>query len=160
MQPLTNDWSQLLETVDRMRPSGCTNITIGAQWGLNTLSPGAPLGDAAAAFGTENVEKYVIVLTDGDNTRNRFYNYCGSGRSGPHIDDSTKRMCDTIKAKRNPDGSAGIKRLFTIRVINGDRDLLTACATEGDYKEVASAAQMTPVFQQILREILQLRITS
>src|SRR5262245_23492788 len=68
VQPLTNDFSALRRTVDAMRPSGYTNITLGIAWGLASLSHGEPFAEAEP-LGTFGVTKYMVVLTDGDNTR-------------------------------------------------------------------------------------------
>ena len=88
----------------------------------------------------------MILLTDGENTQNRFTT------NGSAIDARTTLACQTAK-------DAGI-RIYTVRVINGDRTLLQNCATNASmYYEVSSAAQLTPVFQQIAREISQVRLT-
>jgi hypothetical protein len=50
--------------------------------------------------------------------------------------------------------------VYSIRVIDGDRELLRQCATSpSHYKEVANASQLTPVFEQIAREIGQIRLS-
>lgn len=143
--PLTSDWTALTNKVATMTPVGNTNVTIGAVWGMATLSTAAPFGQAQAA-GTPRLTKYMILLTDGDNTQNRFTT------NGSSIDARTRLACTNAKA-------AGI-RVYTIRVINGDRDLLKSCASqESMYYEVSSASQLSPVFQAIAREISQVRLT-
>jgi Flp pilus assembly protein TadG len=143
--PLTSDWTALTNAINAMTPVGNTNVTIGANWGMATLTPGAPF-TGAKAFNTPRLQKYMILLTDGENTQNRFTT------NGSAIDDRTKLACQSAK-------DAGI-RVYTVRVINGDRTLLQNCAsTPSMYYEVSNAAQLTPVFQQIAREISQIRLT-
>ena len=143
--PLTSDWAVLDRTIDGMTPVGTTNVTIGTIWGAATLSTGVPLTGAAPA-GTAGLTKYMIVLTDGDNTQNRF-------TSNPNaIDQRTRTACQTAK-------DASI-RVYTIRVIDGNRDLLRGCASKTDmYYEVSNATQLGPVFDAIAREISAVRLT-
>lgn len=145
IRPLTSDWTALTSTINAMTPVGNTNVTIGAVWGAASLSPIAPLPEAAPAS-TPRLTKYMILLTDGDNTQNRF----GDGQSA--MDNRTEAACNSAKA-------AGIQ-IFSIRVIDGNRNLLRGCAsTPGMYYEVSNAAQLAPIFQQIAREISQIRLT-
>lgn len=146
LRPLTNDFAALRRTVDGMRPSGFTNITIGVAWGLAALSPGDPLG-GGVAFGTPGVEKIMVVLTDGDNTRNRFTSRVGD------IDARTRLICKTTR-----DAGVGV---HTIRVIEGNANLLRECATKPDnYHEVRNASELDPVFRQIAGDITKIRLTN
>ena len=145
VQPLTDNWTTLNNVVNSMTPNGNTNVTIGAAWGMATLSPAVPFTEAQPA-NTPRLNKYMILLTDGDNTENRF----GDGEST--IDDRTSKACTAAK-------TAGIK-VYTIRVINGNSTLLRNCATTTSmFYEVTSAAQLSPIFKQIASEISQVRLT-
>lgn len=145
IQPLTADWDVLKSAINSMTPVGNTNVTIGANWGMATLTPGVPFTEARP-FATLRLSKYMILLTDGENTQNRFTT------NGSQIDARTTLACQAAK-------DAGI-RVYTVRVINGDRTLLQNCASDPSmYYEVSSASQLTPVFQQIAREISQVRLT-
>ncbi len=163
LQPLTDNWNALRTAADSMRPSGCTNITIGARFGMAALSPSEPIG-GGVAFGTPDVDKYMIVLTDGDNTQNRFVNACSSSGNTADIDTKTKAMCDDVKAKSSRLDARGVPipdvKIFTVRVMEGNRALLTNCATNASmYREVNSASEIDAVFKDILREITRLRLT-
>ncbi len=145
IRPLTSDWTALTSTINAMTPVGYTNVTIGAVWGAASLSPIAPLPEAVPV-NTPRLTKYMVLLTDGDNTQNRF------GDSQSTMDDRTEAACKSAKA-------AGI-RIYSIRVIDGNRNLLRGCASEtAMYYEVTNASQLTPIFQQIAREISQIRLT-
>jgi Flp pilus assembly protein TadG len=146
VQPLTNDFGALRRTVDAMRPSGYTDITIGIAWGLASLSHGEPFAEAEP-FGTHNLSKYMVVLTDGDNTRNRFT------ADAHEIDARTRLACRAVKRE-------GVT-VFTIRVVEGNRSLLRECASTPDrYHEVGNASEIQPVFRRILNEIKGIRIAS
>jgi Flp pilus assembly protein TadG len=145
VRPLTNDFTALEATIKSMTPSGFTNVAIGVAWGHATLSPGTPLTQGAA-FGTDGVEKFMVVLTDGDNTRNSF------GQSPGVIDQRTRLACDSAK-------SSGVK-VYTIRLLAGNATLLRECATRPDmYKDVKNAGELKQVFQAIASEITSLRLT-
>jgi Flp pilus assembly protein TadG len=164
VQPLTDNWNALRNTVDAMSADGCTNVTIGARFGLAALSPTDIVGGAPVAFGAADVDKYLIILTDGLNTKNRFTNACGGSGSATSIDDKTKTMCDEIKAKSSRRDARGNPipdvKVFTVRVIEGNRTLLTNCATSASmYREVSNAAGIDAVFKDILREITRLQLT-
>jgi Flp pilus assembly protein TadG len=143
MLPLTYDWNALTNKIDAMSPVGNTNVTIGMALAFQTLSPGAPYN--AAAPNTE-LDKVVILLTDGENTENRF------GDSTTTINSRTKLACDNVKA-------ANIK-VYTIRVINGNSSLLRECATNTSmYYDVQDASQLNAVFTTIANSLANLRLS-
>ncbi len=100
----------------------------------------------------------MILLTDGDNTKDR-----AGGGSGV-IDTRTKAMCDDIKSRSSRTDARGRPipdvKIFTVRVIAGNRDLLRACATDPSmYKEVSNAREIDAVFKDIMEEITRLQLT-
>jgi Flp pilus assembly protein TadG len=163
IRPLTSNFAALRQTIKSMKAEGCTNITIGAAWGLDTLSDKGPF-TGATAYGTPDVEKIMVLLTDGNNTRSRAYrntDHCSEGTYiGAQIDQRTRKVCDTIKA---PTYGQRI-RLYTIRVIEGNATLLSECASTGEdgkplYHDVRDASGIHGVFKDILNEILATRLT-
>lgn len=144
--PLTTDWAALRTKVAAMTPSGNTNVTIGLAWGFHMLTQSQPLTEARTLAQEPDLERIIILLTDGDNTQNRWTT------NGTQIDARTDIACTNVKAN-------GI-RLYTIRVIDGDAALLRRCASQTTmYYEVKTAAELGPVFQRISAEIGQLRLT-
>ena len=115
MMPLSTDWTALNAKIDAMTPTGNTNVTIGLQMAWQTLSPVAPFNAPAPA---PDLDKVIILLTDGENTQNRWTSSTSS------IDARTEKVCDNVKA-------ANIK-LYTVRVIDGNATLLKNCATKPD----------------------------
>lgn len=158
IQPLTKDYRALRQTVRDMSPSGNTNLTVGIAWGLATLSKAAPF-EQAVAFDTKQVSKIMIVLTDGDNTENR-WDDVGDARNNAQrkeivkrIDDRTELVCRDVKEKEI--------QVYTVRVIAGNADLLRGCATTTDmYKQVESATELAPLFRELAKKIAGIRLTS
>ncbi len=159
IQPLTDSWGTLRAAVDARTPGGCTNVTMGARFGLAALSPGDILGAAAAPLGDKDTDKYLVILTDGKNTQNRANPGCTDANS-PAIDPKTLAMCNDIKAKPlRLDGKPAVT-VFTIRLIAGNIDMLKNCASDpSKYKEVNDASQLDAVFKDIISQITSLRLT-
>jgi Mg-chelatase subunit ChlD len=142
MMTLSYDWTALNSKIDAMTPTGNTNVTIGLQMAWQTLSPVAPFSAPAAA---PDLDKVMIVLTDGTNTQNRWTS------SASAIDARTQKACDNAKADNI--------RIYTIRVIDGNATLLKGCASKPDmYYEVQQAAQLNSVFSSIAQNLANLRI--
>lgn len=143
MMPLSYDWTALNSKIDAMTPSGNTNVTIGLAWGFQLLSPVDPFNAPAPA---PDLDKVIVMLTDGLNTQNRW------SSSSSSIDARTQKVCDNIKA-------ANIK-IYTVRVIDGNVALLQGCATNPSmYYDVQDAGQLSSVFTSIAQKLANLRIT-
>jgi Flp pilus assembly protein TadG len=142
--PLSSNWGQLQSTISQMRAAGWTNVPIGLVHGWHMLTPGEPYTEASAP--RERLTKVLIVLTDGENTRNRWT----SNRTS--IDARMREVCANIKA-------TGIL-IYTIRVIDGDANLLRNCASNPSmYFNVTAADQMNGVFQAIANQMSALRLS-
>jgi Mg-chelatase subunit ChlD len=143
MMTLTNDWTALNSKIDAMQPTGNTNVTIGLQMAFQMLSPVAPFNASAPKT---DLDKVIVLLTDGDNTENRW------STSQTSIDNRTKLACTNAK-------NANIK-LYVVRVINGNASLLQQCATKTDmYYNVQNASQLSSVFATIAQNLANLRLS-
>jgi Flp pilus assembly protein TadG len=143
MMPLSTDWTALNNKIDAMTPTGNTNVTIGLQMAWQTLSSVTPFNAPAAS---PDVDKVIILLTDGDNTQNRWTT------SQTSIDARTEKVCANAKADNI--------KIYTIRVINGNASLLKACASKPDmYFDVQQASQLNTVFSAIAQNLANLRIS-
>lgn len=132
--PLTGDWIALENMVDGMTPSGMTNVTIGMMWAWHALTQSEPFTQAQAD--KPAVEKVLILLTDGLNTANRFTN------NPTQIDKRTEAVCANVKKAKI--------RVFTVRVIEGNVDLLQNCASATNmFYDVQVASQLKDVFTAI-----------
>jgi Flp pilus assembly protein TadG len=143
--PLTSNFTDLYSKVTAMTPAGNTNITIGLAWGLTTLSPQEPYTQGVA-WGTKDVSKIIVLMTDGDNTENRWTQTASS------IDARTRLACQSVK-------DAGVT-LYTVRLVEGNAALLRDCASRTDtFYDVENVADLVPAFQAIGEELTELRLS-
>jgi Flp pilus assembly protein TadG len=145
VQPLTTDFAKLRTTITNMKAAGNTNVTIGISWAMSLLSNQKPFTEGSSVTtGDEAVKKYLIVLTDGDNTKNRFTTNTSA------IDDRTKLACQSAR---------DMGTVFTIRMIEGSASLLKSCAGNPDhYHDIQAASELTTAFRAIGNDIGGLRI--
>ncbi len=142
---LTTDISAARTYAQKMTPAGNTNITIGIQWGMEVLSPTAPFTNGAA-FTDTTVSKYMIVLTDGLNTQNRWTT------SSTTIDARTALACTNAK-------NLGIT-VFTVRLEDGNSSMLQTCASETSYYyNLSNASQLSGALGSIVKSIKKIRLT-
>ncbi len=142
MIPLTNDWTALHAKIDAMQPAGNTNVTIGMSWAWQTISAVAPMSAPSPA---PDLDKVIVLLTDGQNTQNRFSSSTSS------IDSRTEKACTNAKADNI--------KVYTVRVIDGNAALLRNCATKPDwFYDVKEADQLNVVFASIAQNLANLRI--
>jgi Flp pilus assembly protein TadG len=154
MTALTDDWATLEQRAKKLDSTGYTNITIGLTWGWHMLSNTAVFTEGAA-YGTADLTKYVILMTDGYNTKNIFKepNACPTnGPECPDMDPRTLLACDNIKAAKI--------QLYTVRLINGNESLLKGCATSPSmYYDVKSTADLASAFKDIASQIASLHLS-
>ncbi|HEX8167251.1 MAG TPA: pilus assembly protein [Beijerinckiaceae bacterium] len=145
IMPLTRDFLGLKSAIDAMVPTGNTNTGIGLAWGFAALTQGAPLSGSARAP-SPRVQKTIVFLTDGTNTENRW------SKTASDIDKRTEKLCNEVK-------SAKIK-LYTIRVIEGNENLLRDCASQKSmYFSVNQASELKDVFDKIAADLTTLRLS-
>ncbi|WP_407531062.1 pilus assembly protein TadG-related protein [Methylobacterium oryzisoli] len=159
IQPLGTDYAVLRTAIDAMQADGNTNVGIGVAWGMEALTPDGPLA-TATAMSDKRVRKIMIVLTDGDNTQNRwdqqvcgyFWGFYFCNNASAAIDARTLAACTAAK-------TAGII-IYTVRVIEGNETMLRSCASEnGFFYNVLTAADLKPAFQSIGSSIAKFRLT-
>ncbi len=143
VQPLTESFGAFQTSVNSMVPGGTTNLAIGLAWGLQVLSPGAPFGNATPF--NSAYTKIMVFLTDGLNTRSRW-------SSDPvQMDLRTQAACDSIKSKNI--------LLYTIGVIDENKQLLTNCASAPSKHFYASTADQIPdLFEMISGDLVAVRL--
>lgn len=159
--PMTNNWSALKTAIASMQPTGGTNQAIGLAWGWQSLSTtNAPIA-APAKDSTHIYQDYLVLLSDGLNTQDRWPSY-GNGNTqytcSPGnvlcIDARQESLCAAAKA-------AGVT-IFTIQVNISSKDptsqVLQDCASNGNFQMITSASQTADAFQNILTQISQLRL--
>jgi hypothetical protein len=147
VQPMTYDWSALSLLINSMTPAGTTNQAIGLAWGWLSITAGSVLNPPAKSS-SYTYGDHILLLTDGLNTEDRWYNDQNS------IDARQKIMCDNVKA-------AGIT-LWTIQVNTGGdatSTLLQNCASDpSKLFLLTSASQIITTFDNISFKITQLHL--
>ena len=139
----TTGFTNLNNKIDAMAASGNTNVTIGLVWGWHALTASQPMTEGSDP--APDKDKVIVLLTDGDNTQNRW------STSSSSIDARTALACTNAKA-------ANIK-IYTVRVIDGNATLLRNCATKPNmYYNVNQASQLNSVFSSIAQNLANLRI--
>jgi len=148
IMPLTDIFEQanftaLNAKIDAMTAAGNTNVTIGLVWGWHSLTISQPLTQGSEP--APDKDKVIVLLTDGDNTQNRWTT------SGSSIDARTALACANVKADNI--------KIYTVRVIDGDANLLRTCATKPQmYYNVNQASELNSVFSSIAQTLANLRI--
>lgn len=148
IMPLSYDWNALKAMIDTMQPTGNTNQGIGMAWGWLTLGTGAPFSAPAKDTANYTYKEAIILLSDGENTQNRFTS------STSQIDARQKILCDNAK-------SAGVT-IYAVQVNTGGdptSSVLKYCASGADkFYEVKQANQTLSVFNSIGQSLAKLRI--
>lgn len=148
LTPMTDNWTTLTSAVDAMAPLGPTNQTIGLVWAWQSLKSTSPLY-APAKDVKYDYQDVIILLSDGENTMNRF-----SGDGGNHsvdVDDRMSRVCTAAKADSII--------IYTVLVISGTESVLKGCASSADnYFNASSADQIITSFGAIGDKLSALRI--
>lgn len=172
IMPMTNDRDSLLGEIDNMVASGLTHIPVGLAWGWRVISPSIPFSEGAP-YNDPDVNKAIILLTDGENvvgtlsnhngSRYTAYGYLAEGRMGTtsgatalaRMDQKTLEICNNIK-------DVGV-RLYTITFqVNGNetRELMEQCATSPAlYFDSPSNEELQLTFQAIARDLSNLRLS-
>lgn len=169
---LTSDFNAVRTRLTEMTAIGDTNIPMGLVWGWHLLSPNAPFKDGVA-YGGDEVQKIVVLMTDGQNAnadtnnsddsiysgvgyiwQNRLGITSGSAAArSTAIDNRLTLLCQNMKAK-------GII-LYTVRVevTTGTNTVLKACATRDDmFYDVQQVSELSNVFTAIAGSIQELRL--
>ena len=154
MMPLTSNWSNLHTRIDEMKADGMTNITLGAQWGYEMLTNAAPFTEASTD--TSNVERFMILLTDGQNTQDRWGQW-----DETRMNKDTRSMCDAITERNVAEAAKKMKiKLYTVLVIDGNEPLLRDCASSPSmFMKVKNASELESVFKKIAEDIGTIRLT-
>jgi hypothetical protein len=145
------NWTSLSSKVDAMVAGGSTNQTIGLAWGWHALSTGDPL-DAASL--PANTSRYIIILSDGLNTQDRWY---GDGSDdSTQVDSRMSLVCTNAKA----DGIVIYAVFVDIGGTQGNSTVLQNCATDSTkYYDLTSASQIQAALNAIGEQITNLRVS-
>ena len=151
---LSYDWTALGNQITAMQPNGSTNQAIGVAHGWQMLTTGAPYGTPTVP---EDVTRYIILLSDGLNTQNRWWgdgSTEGTTQDG-YIDDHEKATCDAAKA----DGIVIYTIFLDIGGTHGNSAPLRYCATDATkYYDLTTTSAVVGTFKQIAQQITNVRV--
>lgn len=145
VQGLNDNIGSVRNFVKTLQPGGDTNITIGVQWGMEVLSPSQPF-TGGVDFQNDITHKYMIVVTDGTNTANRWTT------SQASVDARTALACTNAKA-------LGIT-IFVINVVDGNSTLLQNCASKPEYfYNLSNSSQINTALSNVFEAIKKTRLS-
>jgi len=153
--PLSYDWTTLSSQITAMTAFGATNQAIGFEHGWQTLTPGSPYGAPAVPA---NTSRYIIILSDGLNTQDRWYGdgSTESNSADGNIDTRMNMACANAK-------QAGII-VYSIYVniggTDGDSAPLQNCASDSSkYFALTTTNAVVTTFNQIGQQITNVRVS-
>jgi Flp pilus assembly protein TadG len=150
MGTLSYNWSALTNEVNSMTAGGSTDQPIGLAWGWQSQSTGNPFN---AGTVPNNTSQYIILLSDGLNTQDRWYGD-GSDQS-TQVDGRMTSLCTSAKA-------AGIT-IYAIYVdlngTQGNSTVLQNCASDSSkYFDLTTSGAIISTLSNIAEQITQLRV--
>lgn len=154
LQTLTYDESKLHNAIDGMTAFGETYIPSGLIWGWRTLSSKAPFTESADDPITATqlkVKKYLVLMTDGANTKSPNYPAHDNG-DAVEANRLTSELCNNIKGDQID--------IFTITfdvTDNAIKNIMSSCASAG-YYDVKDIAQLESAFKNIAGALTQLHL--
>lgn len=168
VQPLASIYDRstyeaIRTTINSMRPRGNTNVGLGVAWGAATLTGSIPL-DSTPSASSRPVKRYMVVLTDGDNTQ-KWVDGKAVRPSGNNSSDPVLRMINERTLMACSGAKAAKIEVFTIRLLEGDGDMLRACASSSSeasgqhYFDVQASGQLQGAFDSIVQAITATRLT-
>lgn len=159
VRPLSSDFATVKSQLTQMKPYAYTHVSLGAEFGYQMLTPHGALGGDVADFGNENVEKYLVILTDGKQTTPAYKgNTNNLGRSSTNQGETNlESICENAKN----DGVKVISMAFDLQG-RGDKDeldikaKLKGCASQDDYYfDAKDGSDLNKAFSKITTEIAQ-----
>lgn len=146
--PMTNNWTVLDNAVKALSANGPTNQTIGLVWAWQSLKSAEPLS-APPKVANFDYQDVIILLSDGDNTMNRFG---GTGTAiSTQVDERMSKVCAAAKADNVV--------IYTVLVISGNANVLRNCASSPDnYFNASTASDIITSFGAIGDKLSALRI--
>ncbi|WP_045837223.1 pilus assembly protein TadG-related protein [Hyphomicrobium sp. 99] len=140
--PLTSDKTALLAKISGLATAGSTAGHLGTAWAWYLLSPNWgslwASTSAPAAYGTANLKKIAVLMTDGEyNTQytsngiddgSSSLTYCPKAANGVCSSDQAKSLCTAMKAKGIEVYTVGFQLDNQLAI-----DTLKSCATDANH---------------------------
>jgi Flp pilus assembly protein TadG len=150
---LSYDFTTLSSQINAMTPNGSTNQAVGLANGWQMLTTGTPYATPALPA---NTARYIILLSDGLNTQDRWWGDSNEGTADDlKIDDRMAKNCTAAKA----DGVV-IYSIYVNTGGNGPSAPLSNCATDASkYFVLTSSTEIVSTFNQIGQQITNVRVS-
>jgi Flp pilus assembly protein TadG len=152
--PLGYNWTTLSNQITAMTAYGATNQAVGFEHGWQTLTPGLPYGTPSVPA---NTSRYIIILSDGLNTEDRWWGN-GSTESTTqdgNIDTRMNAVCTAAKA----DGIIVYSIYVNIGGTDGNSAPLQNCASDSSkYFALTTTNGVVTAFAQIAEQITNVRV--
>jgi hypothetical protein len=147
---VTTMFANLDSEVDAMVANGGTNQTIGLAHGMQTLDTGLPY---SAPTLPANTTRYIILLSDGLNTMDRWY---GNGSSqSSSVDSRMSAACTNAKNQ----GFVIYTIFVDLNGTQGNSSVLQNCASDSSkYFDLTTTGSIITTFNNIAQQITQLRV--
>lgn len=154
---LTSDYNSVKAAINGLYPNGETYIPAGLMWGWRMLSSQSPF-EGKVSTDTAPVKKYIVLMTDGLNTRSPTYPYHW-GNDTAQANTLTKQICANIASDK-----ASNIRIYSVAFNVTDaatKQMLRDCAlnTKGEFFDAQTADQFLAAFSTIGNNIAELRLT-
>ncbi len=155
---LTSNTTRVKSHIQSLTPQGETYIPSGLIWGWRMLSPQAPLDSGHPRNSGNQVRKFLILMTDGLNTKSPTYP-THDGSDGAQSNQLLSEICRNVAAD-----TANAITIFTVAFDvsdNATKSLLRNCATatNGQFFDARSSADFLAAFSKIGMMIGELRLT-
>jgi Flp pilus assembly protein TadG len=148
---LSYSWTSLKNQVDSMTAGGSTNQTIGLDWGMMAQTTGNPL---SAPTLPANTQQYIIILSDGLNTQDRWSGDGTNQDSG--TDARMAKACTNAKAL----GFTIYAVFVDLNGTQGNSTVLQNCATDASkYFDLTTSGAIISTLNAIGQQITNLRVS-
>lgn len=157
--PMTNNKTELQNSINSMIAEGNTYINVGLVWGERMISPEFPF-EEGVAWDDDEWKKAIILMTDGMNEPNSVYSAYGrsssAGITKDILNDRMLDVCDSLKEK-------GVL-LYTITFDKGvnaeTKGLFRDCATQPSmWYDAPNGDTLEEVYLTIAKELANLHLS-
>ncbi len=145
------NWTNLTTAVNAMTTGGSTNQPIGLAWGWQALTGGSPLN---APTLPANTSEYIIILSDGLNTQDRWTG------DGSNDDSGTDGRMNTVCANAKAAGVIIYAVFVDLNGTQGNSSVLQNCATDAShYYDLTTSGSIVTAFNAIGQQITNLHVS-
>jgi Flp pilus assembly protein TadG len=158
VRPLSTDISAVKGQLAKMVPYSYTHVPLGVEFGYQMLTPNGAIGGDAASFDNKEVEKYLVILTDGSQTTPA-YNKTTNNLGQASIDQGESNLAALCTSAKG-DGIKVISMAFDLTdKSKGAEDIkarLKTCASKPEfYFDAKDSVDISDAFKTITAEIAQ-----